>query len=155
MAVASAAKMVLLSGSLLDSWRQVVSPVWKWLFMTAAAPTLVYFGAICADFIRWSLYFTKLIELSLGFLSRDHAFTYSFNKVVSLRIIACAVINPILLTWDHSHAFLVESWVSSGGRPIRHWSLQRSWLPLFWDQWEGPGFGSCLLFHLAWEHINL
>ena len=40
MAVASAAKMVLLFGSLLGSWRQVVSPFWKWRFMTAAAPTL-------------------------------------------------------------------------------------------------------------------
>ena len=40
MAVASAAKMVLLCGSLLDSWRKVVSPSWKWRLMTAAAPTL-------------------------------------------------------------------------------------------------------------------
>ena len=87
MAVASAAKMVLLSGSLLDSWRQVVSPFWKWWLMTAAAPTLVHFGAISVDFIMWSLCFTKLIELSLGFLSGDHAFTYSFNEVVSLGII--------------------------------------------------------------------
>ena len=37
-AVASAAKMVLLSGSLLDSWRRVVSPFWKWRLMTAAVP---------------------------------------------------------------------------------------------------------------------
>ena len=34
----------------------------------------------------------------------------------------------------------MESWVSSGGRLIRHWSLQRSWLPLLWDQF-GPGLG--------------
>ena len=87
MAVASAAKMVLLSGSLLDSWRQVVSPFWKWRLMTAAAPTLVHFGAISVDFIMWSLCFTILIELSLGFLSGDHAFTYSFNEIVSLGII--------------------------------------------------------------------
>ena len=87
MAVASAAKMVLLSGSLLDSWRQVVSPFWKWRLMTAAAPTLVHFGAISVDFIVWSLCFTKLNELSLGFLSGDHAFTYSFNEVMSLGII--------------------------------------------------------------------
>ena len=86
--------------------------------------SLVHFGAISVDFIMWSLCFTKLIELNLGFLSGDHAFTYSFNEVVC--------------SWDHSHAFLVESWVSSGGRPIRHWSLQRSWLPLLWDQWPLP-----------------
>ena len=36
-----------------------------------------------------------------------------------------------------------------------HWCLQRSWLPLLWDQWEGPVVGSCLLFHLAYQHINL
>ena len=36
----SCKKMVLLSGSLLDSWRQAVSPFWKWRLMTAAAPTL-------------------------------------------------------------------------------------------------------------------
>ena len=49
--------------------------------------SLVYFGAISVDFIMWSLCFTKLIELTLGFLSRDHAFTYSFNEVVSLGIL--------------------------------------------------------------------
>ena len=48
--------------------------------------SLVHFGAI-VDFIMWSLCFTKLVELSLGFLSRDHAFTYSFNEIVSLWII--------------------------------------------------------------------
>ena len=40
MAVASPVKMVLLFGSLLDSWRQVVSPFWKWWLMTVAARTL-------------------------------------------------------------------------------------------------------------------
>ena len=49
--------------------------------------SLVYFGAISVNFIMWSLCFMKLIELSLGFLSRDHAFTYSFNEVVSLGIV--------------------------------------------------------------------
>ena len=47
---------------------------------------LIHFGAISVGFM-WSLCFTKLIELSLGFLSGDHAFTYSFNEVVSLGII--------------------------------------------------------------------
>ena len=42
MAVASAAKMVLLSGNLLESWRQAVSPFWKWRLMTTAAPTLSF-----------------------------------------------------------------------------------------------------------------
>ena len=49
--------------------------------------SLVHFGTISVDFIMWSLCFTKLIKLSLGFLSGDHAFTYSFNEVVSLGII--------------------------------------------------------------------
>ena len=48
--------------------------------------SLVHFGAISVDFNMWSLCFMLLIELSLGFLSRDHAFTY-FNEVVSLGII--------------------------------------------------------------------
>ena len=56
--------------------------------MTAAAPhSPVNFGAISVNFIMWSLCFTKLNELSLGFLSGDHALTYSFNEVVSLGII--------------------------------------------------------------------
>ena len=42
MAVASAAKMVLLSGNRLVKWRQVVSPFWKWQLITAAAPTLSF-----------------------------------------------------------------------------------------------------------------
>ena len=40
MAVASAAKMVLLFDSLLDRWRQVASPFWKWRSIIAAAPNL-------------------------------------------------------------------------------------------------------------------
>ena len=44
--------------------------------------SLVHFEAI-----MWSLFFTILIELNLDFLSGDHAFTYSFNEVVSLGII--------------------------------------------------------------------
>ena len=48
---------------------------------------LVNFGAINVDFIMWSLCFTILIELSLGFSSGDHAFIYSFSEVVSLGII--------------------------------------------------------------------
>ena len=35
----------------------------------------------------WSLCVMILIELSLGFLSGDHTFAYSFNEVVSLGII--------------------------------------------------------------------
>ena len=38
------------------------------------------------------------------------------------------------ISWDRNRAFPVESWVSPVGRPIRHWSLQRSWLPPLWDQ---------------------
>ena len=49
--------------------------------------SLVHFGAISVDFIMWSLLFMILAELSLGFLSGDHAFAYSFNKVVSPGIV--------------------------------------------------------------------
>ena len=125
MVVAPPAKMVLLSGSLLDSWRQVVSPFWKWRLMTTAAPTLVIFGAIGVDFIIWSLCFTILIEISLCIFSGDHTFTYSFNEVVSLWII------------------VVRSWwevgCPQGGRSIRHCSMQRSWLPLLLRPIGGAG----------------
>ena len=47
---------------------------------------LVHFGAISVYFIMWSLCFTVLIELSLGFLSGDHILAYSFSEVVSLGI---------------------------------------------------------------------
>ena len=76
--------------------------------------SLVHFGAISVDFIMISLRFVILSELSLGFLSGNHAFAYSFNEVVSPGIV------------------IVRSWwkvgCPQGGRPIRHWSLQRSWL---------------------------
>ena len=117
MAVTSAAKMVLLSGSLLDSWRQVVSPFWKWRLMTAAAPTLVHFGAINVDFIMWSLCFTKLIELSLGFLSGDHAFTNSFNEVVSLGIIVMRSLG-VLRGQTNSALISAEVMASSTLRPM-------------------------------------
>ena len=48
---------------------------------------LVHFGAISVYFIMLSLCFTILIELSLGFLSGDDTFAYSFNEVVSLGIV--------------------------------------------------------------------
>ena len=71
----------------LDSWQQAVSPSRKWWLMAAAAPTLIHFGAICVNFIMWSLCFMILIELSLGFFSGDHTFAHSFNEVVSLGIV--------------------------------------------------------------------
>ena len=79
MAVASAAKMVLLFGIHFDSWSRIVSPSWKWQLMTAAT--------ISVNFIMWSLSFTILIELSLGFMSADHTFGHSFNGVVSFGIV--------------------------------------------------------------------
>ena len=74
--------------------------------------SLVHIGTISIEFIMWSLGFMILIEFSLGFLSGDHTFADCFNEAVSLGII------------------IVESWVLSGVRPIRLWSLQRPWLPL-------------------------
>ena len=90
MAVTSAANIVLLSGCLLGSWRQVAShsgnDVWSSLLLPPPPP-LVHFGAISVHFLIWYLCFTIFIEPCLGFLSGDHAFTYSFNEVVSHRIV--------------------------------------------------------------------
>ena len=76
----------------------------------------------------------RLIEFSLGFLSGDHTFAHSFSEVVSR---------------DRHRAFVVASWVSPEGRPIRHWFLQRPWLSLPWYQQQGPGVGSYLLSYSA------
>ena len=48
--------------------------------------SLIHFGAICVNFIMWSLCFVILIEFSLGF-SGDHTFAHSFNEVVSLGVV--------------------------------------------------------------------
>ena len=97
--------------------------------------SLIHFGAICVNFIMWSLCFMMLFEFSLGFFSGGHRFAHSFNEVMSLRIV-------IMRSWWKAEC-------PQGGRPIRHWSLRRPWLPLPWDQWQGPEVGSCLLSYLA------
>ena len=74
----------------------------------------------------WSLCFVILIEFSLGFFSR---------------LYICSLLQWGRVSGGRNRAFLVESWVSPGGRPIRHWSLRRRWLPLPWDQWQGPEVG--------------
>ena len=51
----------------------------------------------------------------------------------------CSLLQWGRVSWDRNYAFLVESWVSPCGRPSRHWSLQRPWLPLPWDQITGAG----------------
>ena len=50
-------------------------------------PPLVHFESISANFIVSSLWLTILIELSLGPVSGDRAFAYSFNEVVYRRIV--------------------------------------------------------------------
>ena len=94
--------------------------------------SLIHFGAISVNFIMWSLCFTILTEFSLGFL------WLQWGRV----------------SWDRNRVFLVESWVSPGSRRIRHWSLQRPWLLLPWDQWQGSEVGSCLLSYLAGMQIS-
>ena len=74
--------------------------------------SLIHFGAISVCFIMWSSCFVILIELSLGFLSGDHTFAYFFNEVVSLGII---IVHSWWKVGCPQRAFLVESWVSSGG----------------------------------------
>ena len=49
--------------------------------------SLIHFSAISVDFIMSSLCFTILIEPSLGFLSGDRTFAYSFNEIMSLGIV--------------------------------------------------------------------
>ena len=89
----------------------------------------------------WPLLSPLLIELSLGFLSGDHTFAYSCNDVVSLGIV------------------IVRFWwkvgCPQGEDQFGIHLLCRGfrWLPLLWDQQEGPGIGSWLLSHLAWEGL--
>ena len=109
MTVASDAKMLLLSGSLLGSWWQVVSPFLKWQLMITAAPhSLIHFGAISVNFIMWSVCFTILIEFSLGFLYGDHTFAYSFNETVSLVVV-------IVRSWWKSVCVCVGGGGGGGG----------------------------------------
>ena len=96
--------------------------------------SLVNLWSVSVDFIMWSLSIVILSEFGLNLFSCDHTFAHPFNEVVSLRIV---------------FMFLAERLVSSGGRPFLRQSLQRLWLPIFWDQWFVPGVGSFLLFHLA------
>ena len=84
------------------SWRRVASPFWKLRLMTAVAPTLIHFGAISVEFIMRSLRFTILIELSQGF--------YAWRSYI------CLCLRWGRVSWDHNHASLEESWVSSGGQ---------------------------------------
>ena len=48
---------------------------------------LIHFGSISVYFTTWSLCFTILTELCLGFLYRDQKFAYSFNEVVFFGIV--------------------------------------------------------------------
>ena len=102
--------------------------------------SLVHFGAISVDFIMWSLCFTKLIELSLGFLSGDHAFTYSFNEVVSLGI--------IVMRWFHE----VEISAMYSYTPIG----LNQFLNVGVDQWPlASGSISCLRVSFAsWSTLS-
>ena len=89
---------------------------------------LIHFGAVSVDFIMWSLQFTILIELSLGSLSGDHIFAYSFKEFVSFGIvIVCSL------------------WKAGCPQEVHQFCniLCRC-----------HGF-LCLLSYLAWEHINL
>ena len=78
--------------------------------------SLIHFGAICVNFIMWSLCFMILIEFSLGFFSGDHTFAHSFNEVVSLGIV------------------IVRSWWKAGC-PQGADQFSQSWL------WLGHGSG--------------
>ena len=60
----------------------LVWPIRSWVITTSSA--LVRCWNFFSGPTKLLRCFTKLIELSLGFLSGDHAFTYSFNEVVSL-----------------------------------------------------------------------
>ena len=87
MAIASAAKMVLLSGSL----GQTVASYLTTLEMTVddhcCTHSRIHIGSIVIDFIMWSLGVTILIEFDLHFLSGNHTFAYSFYEVLSRRVV--------------------------------------------------------------------
>ena len=123
MAVASAAKIVLLPVSLLGRWRQVVSSFWKWWLINAARSVLRH----SCRFHRLILEFHYVHWTQPGFLVQS-------SYICSLLQWGC---HPL----GRNRAFLVESWASSRGRTIWHWSLQRPWLSLPWNQWEGLGSG--------------
>ena len=48
----------------------------------------------------------------------------------------------VCVSCDANNGFLVAKWVSPGGKPVRHWTLQRPWVPLPWDLQEGSGRAS-------------
>ena len=86
---------------------------------------------ICQSHVaRWVSGLSRLWELMCLGRSRWNRVDHQISCIYLLLQWGC-------VSWDHSLGFLVESWVSSGGRPIRHWSLQRSlntnktWRPLF------------------------
>ena len=114
--------LALLSGSLRDSCRQVVSQLWKCQLMTVATPNHSFILEPSVKNSRCDHWILMIfIELNLGFLSGDHTLAHSFNR------------QWVCVSKDHKCVFLVVSWVSSGGRPIRYSALQRPWLPLPWD----------------------
>ena len=101
--------------------------------------SLVNLRSFSVDLIMWSLSIAIhwIWPEPLGLWS---CFVHPFNEAMYLQILL---------------VFQVESLVSSGGRPFLHQSLQRSWLPLPWDQWVVPGFWSFCLFYLASEDLDL
>ena len=119
-----------LAASCLTLWEMVVDD-------HCCPNSLIYIGSVCVGFTMWPLI---LFESNLCFLSNDHTFAHSNNEAVS--------------RWVKIHVYLVGSWFSFKGKSNQYSSLQRPQLPLPWDQQDMLEVGSCLLSHLAWEHIN-
>ena len=110
-AVASAAKMVLISANLFDNWLKVVTPLWEWWWMTAAAPTLSL-SYIC--------------QLRLHHVVLEHRDTHWILAWASSLLIMHLPTHSMRLCLIKSIKFQAEKLMSSGGIPFLNQSLQRS-----------------------------
>ena len=89
--------VILLFGSLLDSWRQVVSPFWKWRLLTAAAPTL-----FCKVYVDAHIRITKKTKTSItAKTNHEHAlrFWYIICTTIYMKICKWAVQSATNRIW--------------------------------------------------------
>ena len=136
-AVASAANMVLLFGSLLDSWRQVVSPFWKWRSMAVddrcCPHSLLNLRSVSVDFIMWSLSIAILSEFDLSLFSRlelqrtDNPFCIAMRESdVEIRRVKSKI--PTVGWWQAQELIALSShYLFSRLTMVRHKDIDGSW----------------------------
>ena len=97
--------------------------------------SLVHFGAISIDFIMWSLCFTILIELSLGFLSGDLMFKVGnkdFALCIPYSILHVLAPRPISNRMGSRLARVPNLWYNTWNMSVRvlhhYMSKYRYWL---------------------------